>query len=113
MIAGCRRRAMVALVLLGSMVRAIPAGAQQPPVEIHFQSTTPDVAFHMHPADVNAAATPGGRYAFFCEAPCRSILTLGPHQLGLSYQDGKPVESTETIAITGPSTVTASYVSRQ
>ena len=41
------------------------------------------------------------------------MLTLGTHQLGLSYQGATPIQSVETITIAGPSTVTASYVSHQ
>lgn len=87
-------------------------GAPLAPIAVRLESADPAISFHMRHWDVEPSAPPGGPWAYFCKAPCQVGLLPGQHQLGVSYPGSPTAEVSESIDVTGPTTVTAYYLSR-
>jgi hypothetical protein len=52
-------------------------------------------------------------YEHICAAPCDATLPAGQHRLALAYRGGDPVEADGAVTLSGPATVTGTYLDRR
>jgi hypothetical protein len=87
---------------------------------VHLTASEPDTQFLLREGQSQGVvATRGGvrgfaasHYADICTAPCDATLPEGSHRLALSRSGGAPVETTDPIVLSGPSTLKGTYISQ-